>query len=199
MTKIHTDDWIDAQEMANRYPSTFSAPSLEELEMLSVGDITKVARRGVDDESGVRFWTVITEINGQEIIAEVNNCLIDDGLPYNAGDKVAYQKRHIYACYEKWFIEDYLRVPLARIYQKICLGCNQIATIQSKREIQYFEYDVDNNIKMKVSYLECDNCKEQYADPEFDFEKYKKLAVEELEQKLKADQELLDKLKDKLQ
>lgn len=198
MTKIHTDHWIDAQVLAKRHPSTFSAPSLEELEMLSVGDIAKVAR-GDNEFNGIRFWTVITEIDGDEIIAEVNNDIKEYRFQYNAGDKVAYQKRHIYACYEKWFIEDYLRVPLARIYQKICLGCNQIATIQSKREIQYFEYDVDNNIKMKVSYLECDNCKEQYADPEFDFEKYKKLAVEELEQKLKADQELLDKLKDKLQ
>lgn len=179
MTKIHTDNWIDAQEMAARHPLTFSAPSLEELEMLSVGDIAKVCRRDSEDGSNtVLYWTVITDISGQDIIAEVNNYLTDFGLPYNAGDKVGYQKRHIYACYEKWFVEDHLRAPLHRVYQKICLGCNQIATIQSKREIQYFDHDEIEYIEMKVSYLECNNCKAQFADPDFDEDRFKKMAIE---------------------
>ena len=79
----------DAQQLKRENPDTFTTPSDEDLLALEVGDIVKVC----DGEE--RFWNVVKEINGDVIVAEVNNCLIGD-QPYGVGHLIQFSKRHIY-------------------------------------------------------------------------------------------------------
>jgi hypothetical protein len=79
----------EAQQLKRENPDTFTTPSDEDLLALEVGDIVKVC----DGEE--RFWNVVKEINGDVIVAEVNNCLIGN-QPYSVGHLIQFSRRHIY-------------------------------------------------------------------------------------------------------
>jgi hypothetical protein len=82
----------DAQQMAISNPKTFEAPDQDELNNLVEGDFVKIC---VDRE---RFWTLITEIKGDVITAEINNDLVfSDEHHLYSEDIVIFEKRHIYS------------------------------------------------------------------------------------------------------
>ena len=87
--------FIDAQEMAERHPSTFEIPSKKQISKLKIGDTVKVC---VGKE---RFWNIIKEIKGGKIIAEVDNELVytnEHGL--DLGDIISFKTENIYQIYE---------------------------------------------------------------------------------------------------
>ena len=81
----------DAQQIHIESPDTFYAPPHHELDELKEGSIVKIC---VERE---RFWTIIKEIDGDKIKAEVNNHLIgSDEHNIYFEDIVSFEKRHIY-------------------------------------------------------------------------------------------------------
>ena len=80
--------FTDAQKCAECF-ETFEAPTMQELENLKVGEFVKVAH------SGQRFWTIIRVINGEKILAEVNNILLEPH-PFKCGQAISFKKRNIY-------------------------------------------------------------------------------------------------------
>ncbi len=88
--------FIDAQEQHKQSPETFDAPSIIELSTLKKGDTVKVCN------GKERFWTIIKEITGDKIKAEVNNQLFDaKEYGYDCGDTISFEKRHIYDIFER--------------------------------------------------------------------------------------------------
>lgn len=93
-----TPDFVDAQDMAVQYPTTFWAPTLAELQAaIKPGCVIKVAAA---DE---RFWVKVTEVgldkaSGDPVfIGKVDNDLIStDGHGLKLGDVVRVSWRHIY-------------------------------------------------------------------------------------------------------
>lgn len=86
--------FTNAQEMAKKYPETFKAPTLNQLNNLKVGNLVKVC---VEPE---RFWTFILEINGDEIKAQIDNRLIFTGEHYlKYKDVITFNKNNIYQIY----------------------------------------------------------------------------------------------------
>lgn len=88
-------EFVDAEFMAKEHPDTFETPEEEVLSALVVGDVVKVC------DGAERFWTVIKEIDFEgTITAEVNNTLVGE-QPYNYGDVVQFERRHIYEVHSK--------------------------------------------------------------------------------------------------
>jgi len=83
-------NFINAQEMAKKYPDTFEAPSMEELAQIKQNDFIKVC---LNDE---RFWVKVIEADEDEIRGEVDNHLFES-QPFNIGDIIACKKEHVYA------------------------------------------------------------------------------------------------------
>jgi hypothetical protein len=85
--------FVDAQEMAKRYPAFFEAPSNEQLDSLKIGDIVKVCH---NEE---RFWTIIKSIgDDNKITAIVDNDLVCN-QPFKCGDEIQFMKCHIFRTY----------------------------------------------------------------------------------------------------
>jgi hypothetical protein len=85
--------FINAQEMSLKHPDTFDAPTAEEIANLKVGSTVKVC---INNEE--RLWTEITEIDGDEITATLDNVPVVVDLEY--GDTINFKTHHIYAIYE---------------------------------------------------------------------------------------------------
>lgn len=92
--KLGEVEFQDAQQLAKEHPDTFEVPYDATLNAIEVGDVVKVC----DGEE--RFWTVVKGIDGDTITAEVNNNLIGE-QPYNYGDLIQYEHRHIYDIHRK--------------------------------------------------------------------------------------------------
>ena len=92
--KVHTNlDFVNAQEMAEKYPDTFEVPSDEELKSLKKGDFAKVC---LNDE---RFWVRILFIEGECYTGTVDNILVfNKEIAY--GDMVTFQLDNVYATIE---------------------------------------------------------------------------------------------------
>jgi hypothetical protein len=86
-------NFVDAQAMHNDNPERFSVPSKKDLDKLDIGDVVKVC------DGRERFWTIITEVNGDFIKASINNHLLQD-YKGSVGDIVEFEKRHIYEIYD---------------------------------------------------------------------------------------------------
>lgn len=83
--------FTDAQEMAIKHPETFEAPSKKELESLKPGSYVKVS---VMSE---RFWCEIISIDGENIVARVDNDLVcTDEHGISCDDIIKFEKRNIY-------------------------------------------------------------------------------------------------------
>jgi acetamidase/formamidase len=91
MKKVKTGFmFTDAQQMHKDYTKTFSAPSLEELKKVKVGDSVKVCCQDVE-----RFWTIVTGVEGDKITATVDNDLVlIEGLKHR--DTIEFERKHIY-------------------------------------------------------------------------------------------------------
>jgi hypothetical protein len=88
---IKTPVLVDAQKMRADNPTTFWAPSGPLLSAIKVGDSVKVC---AEDE---RFWTLVTEVNGDVITATVDNDLVHTrrhGL--RLGDTITFAKLNAY-------------------------------------------------------------------------------------------------------
>lgn len=87
-------EFVNAQKMAIEHPETFEAPTEEELNGIVVGDIVKVST------GNERFWTIITEINGDKISATVDNDLVqDENEDLTYGTVINFKKENIYNIY----------------------------------------------------------------------------------------------------
>lgn len=64
-------EFVNAQEMHDQHPSTFYAPSQEELSSLEKGDYVKIC---AENE---RFWVQIREVNGSDIQGVIDNDLVN--------------------------------------------------------------------------------------------------------------------------
>lgn len=88
--KLFTNvDFLDAQQLGREHPNTFAAPTEEDIAQIKVGDYVKVC----DGEE--RFWNIIKKMDGDIIVAEINNKLVC-GQDYNLGDLIQFSKHHIY-------------------------------------------------------------------------------------------------------
>lgn len=82
----------DAQSMALQYPTTFFAPSNEDLSGIEVGDHVKIC--AIKE----RFWVRVISINGSVLTGKVDNDLVcTPGHGIKFGDSVEFEFRHIYA------------------------------------------------------------------------------------------------------
>lgn len=89
-------EFTDAQEKYRKHPETFDAPTEKELDKVEVGGIVKVC---LDHE---RFWTIVKEVEGNRIKAEVNNDLLfTDKHGLRCGDIISFEKRHIYSIWRR--------------------------------------------------------------------------------------------------
>lgn len=88
--------FVNAQDMAKKYPATFHAPDASTLARIIPGSFVKVC---ACDE---RFWALVRVIDGDTITAEVNNDLVrtnEHGL--KCGDVITFQFCHVYNIYEE--------------------------------------------------------------------------------------------------
>ncbi|HSG31860.1 MAG TPA: hypothetical protein VLB82_09975 [Thermodesulfobacteriota bacterium] len=84
----------DAQQIFSEHPDTFYAPSKEELETITEGSLVKIC---VCNE---RFWTIVKSVDGETIVATVNNQLIEsDEHNLFLGDEITFEKKNIYNIY----------------------------------------------------------------------------------------------------
>lgn len=89
---VHTVDWIDAQQMQAQNPTTFSAPTTQELSTIEAGTHVKISN---GDE---RFWVRVTSAaHGVPFVGTVANDLLGD-YPYaDYGSLVQFEKRHVHS------------------------------------------------------------------------------------------------------
>ena len=84
--------FIDAQEMHKQHPDTFEVPFKSELDAIKEGSTVKVCN------GKERFWTQVTDVDGDKLTATVDNNLIDsDGI--NLGDTIHFEKKNVYCVY----------------------------------------------------------------------------------------------------
>jgi len=89
--KIHTPTraWGDAQKLAKKHPDTFDAPSLDNLDKLSGGDLVKFSN-GYE-----RMWVVVTGFDGDKIVGSLSNTPV--GTPgMKFGDIIEMRMKHVY-------------------------------------------------------------------------------------------------------
>lgn len=86
-------EFIDAQQMAKDYETTFSAPSLSKLNSIIPGDFVKVCH------NSERFWTEVKSTSGEIVVAIVKNDLIVEH-PFKEEDEITFEKKHIYVIQE---------------------------------------------------------------------------------------------------
>ena len=79
--------------MARNHPETFEAPSQGELDAIKPGANVKVCY-----DNKERFWTLVKEVNGNQIIATVDNDLVIVE-EFNYPDEITFEKRHVYQIY----------------------------------------------------------------------------------------------------
>ena len=91
--KIKTPALINAKQMAQDHPETFSVPEDTELRLLKVGSLVKVST------DGERFWVQITSATYPLFIGRVDNDLLFvKGLSYN--DLIQFHAANIYQIYK---------------------------------------------------------------------------------------------------
>jgi len=92
------DKWIDVQAQGQTKQDTssgtgsssssFKAPSRQSLDAIVPGCAVKICNKNE------RFWTRVTQVNGNVIDAHVSSILT--GVAYNVGDVVRFANRHVY-------------------------------------------------------------------------------------------------------
>ena len=69
LLKTVEEQFVDAQVMAKENPDTFEAPTEAELNEIEPGDFVKVCAKPE------RFWAIVECVDGDNIVAVVNNDL----------------------------------------------------------------------------------------------------------------------------
>lgn len=90
-------EFVNAQQMALDYPSTFEAPTKKEMASVKTGSWVKICANQKE-----RFWVSVIMVTPNEIIGVVDNdlvCTDDHGL--KLGDCVSFTKENIYQIAEK--------------------------------------------------------------------------------------------------
>jgi hypothetical protein len=93
MTHEHPTQFVDAQERAKQFPSTFEAPTAADLAQVEPGASVKVCANDTE-----RFWVSVTSVEGEAVTGAVDNdlvCTDEHGLRY--GDTITFEKRHIFS------------------------------------------------------------------------------------------------------
>lgn len=81
----------DAQDLAQKHPETFTAPTERDLNRIRVGQNLKISVDSVE-----RFWIQAEEVMHNKIVGRINNDLVCvQDLRIN--DIVLIEKRNIYA------------------------------------------------------------------------------------------------------
>ena len=87
--------FVNAQEMHRAHPDTFDAPSVADLNSISVGDIVKVCANECE-----RFWTTVTAVDGDMITATVNNDLVlTDQHGLRCDDVIEFHRDCVYSIF----------------------------------------------------------------------------------------------------
>ena len=89
-----SEDLVDAKQQSINHPDTFEYPE-EDLNFLKEGDYVKVCH---NEE---RFWVMLTQMNGDNLVGFVNNDLVYKHQ-FKCDDKVSFEKRHVYQIYGEW-------------------------------------------------------------------------------------------------
>lgn len=87
-----TEMFVDAQEMAIKYPTTFQAPDSVDLENIHPGDYVKVCALRE------RFWVEVSKVDGDLIEGRVDNDLVcSDEHGLVCDQMIQFEKRHVYS------------------------------------------------------------------------------------------------------
>jgi methylmalonyl-CoA mutase N-terminal domain/subunit len=86
----------DAQQLQKMYPTTFEAPSSDELAEVRVGSLVKICADDVE-----RFWVIVTDVKGAKLQGTVDNDLLhSDVHQLKSDDVVSFELRHIYQIFK---------------------------------------------------------------------------------------------------
>ncbi len=98
-TKTIPGELTDAFAMAREHPETFEAPTIDETDAISEGDLVKICVTPEDDMPPERFWLEVTETEGfgedRKITGTVSNDLLFVDLDF--GDAITVQAKNLYA------------------------------------------------------------------------------------------------------
>lgn len=94
---IYYPHCVDAQHIAVEHPDTFSAPSLDQIIHLKIGDVVKIC------DFSERFWVKIKGIYASSdnpfewsMFATIDNHLMGN-QEYNMNDSIGFQAKNIYS------------------------------------------------------------------------------------------------------
>ena len=95
---------INAQEMADKHPDHFRAPSIDDSNCIEEGDIVKICVDIPDGKpSGERFWTKVKHVETTDfstsIYASVDNDLLFVDWP--VGKLLCFKPFHVYDIIKK--------------------------------------------------------------------------------------------------
>jgi predicted RNase H-like HicB family nuclease len=97
---IHTDDWVDAKDMALSHPKTFQAPTESELASICPKCTVKISN------GKERFFVLVQKVMDDGTIeGTVNNHLVC-GSPYNYNDKVRFHKNNVFVVHTPAFLQS---------------------------------------------------------------------------------------------
>ena len=101
-TKVYKPRLANVKKMSLEHPDRCHYWEYE-IKLMKVGDLVKVAN------GHERFWTVVTEINGDIVVARVDSSLLGNILtgkksPYNISDLIQFKRENIY---EVWDLEEF--------------------------------------------------------------------------------------------
>ena len=87
---------IDSRQRMEEHPSTWQAAGWYEISAVGPGDLVKVGLQYSSDSGlgGERFWTIVQEVEGDVLRAEVNNNLLAADSP-RCGEIIEFRRRHI--------------------------------------------------------------------------------------------------------
>lgn len=91
-------EFEDAQVLHKLNPTTFEAPTQQELDALKPEDCVKVCvklPKKKNQPCGERFWVKVKLIEGDEVIGEVYNELIYVDIQH--GEPITFKKQNIYS------------------------------------------------------------------------------------------------------
>ena len=85
----------NAQEMARKYPDTFKAPSLVDLDAIRRGDFVKICVVE-NNKGGERFWIKVFERDHVSVTGVVDNVLVSV-QSLHLGDEIKVKLTDIYS------------------------------------------------------------------------------------------------------
>lgn len=80
--------FVNAQEMHEKNPDTFEAPTQKELDSIGINTSVKICHMNE------RFWVTITEVGKDTVTGVVDNELVQ-AHPFKFGDTIQFKKHHI--------------------------------------------------------------------------------------------------------